>query len=44
MKNYVTNNNNYNDIVWDDVENIIRDNIIIHKIKFNEFKLVCYVK
>ena len=38
MKNYVTNNYNYNDIVWDDVENIIHDNIIIHKNKFDEFK------
>ena len=38
MKNYVTNNYNYNDIVWDDVENITHDNIIIHKSKFNEFK------
>ena len=38
MKNYVTNNYNYNDIVWDDVENIIHDNIIIHKNKYIEFK------
>ena len=38
MKNYVTNNYNYNDIIWDDVENIIHDNIIIHKNKFNKFK------
>ena len=38
MKNYVTNNYKYNDIVWDDVENIIHDNIIIHRNKFNEFK------
>ena len=38
MENYVINNYNYNDIVWDDVENIIHDNIIIHKNKLNEFK------
>ena len=46
MKNYVTNNYNYNDIVWDDVENIIHDNIIIHKNKFNEFKtcVSCKIK
>ena len=46
MKNYVTNNYNYNDIVWDDVEDIIHDNIIIHKNKFNEFKtcVSCKIK
>ena len=38
MKNYVIKNYNYNDIVWGDVENILHDNIIIHKNKFNEFK------
>ena len=38
MKNYVTNIYNYNDIVWDDVENILHENIISHDIKFNEFK------
>ena len=38
MKNYVINKYNYNDIVWGDVENIIHDNIIIHKNKFIEFK------
>ena len=38
MKNYVTNNYNYDDVVWGDVENILHDNILIHKNKFNEFK------
>ena len=38
MKNYVTNNYNYNDIVWVDVENILHENIISHDNKFNEFK------
>ena len=38
MKNYVTNIYNYNDIVWDDVENILHENIISHGNKFNEFK------
>ena len=37
MKNYVTNIYNYSDIVWDDVENIIHDNIISHKNKLDEF-------
>ena len=41
MKNFVTNIYNYNDIVWDDVENILHKNIISHKNKFNEF--VIYV-
>ena len=34
----MTNNYNYNDIVWEDVENNIHDIFIIHKNKFNEFK------
>ena len=38
MKNYVTNIYNFNDIVWDDVENILHENIISHDNKFNEFK------
>ena len=37
MKIYVTNIYNYSDIIWDDVENIIHDNIISHNNKFNEF-------
>ena len=41
MKTFVTNIYNANNIVWDDVENIIHDNIITHKKKFNEF--VIYV-
>ena len=41
MKNFVINIYNYNNIVWDDVENIVHDNIITHKKKFNEF--VIYV-
>ena len=44
MKNYVTNNYNYIDIVWGDVENILHDNIIIHKNKFNEFKICVLCK
>ena len=44
MKNYVINSYIYNDIVWDDVENIIHDDIIIHKNKLMNLKLVCYVK
>ena len=38
MKNYVTNIYIYNIIVWDDVENILHENIISHNNKFNEFK------
>ena len=38
MKNYVTNNYNYDDIVWDDVEKILHENIISHN-KSNEFKI-----
>ena len=38
MKNFVTNIYNYNNIVWDDVENILHENIINHNNKFNEFK------
>ena len=38
MKNYVTNIYNYNNFVCYDVENIIHDNIFIHKNKFNDFK------
>ena len=33
MKTFVTNIYNYNNIVWDDVENIIHDNIITHNKK-----------
>ena len=39
MKNYVTNSYNYNDIVWDDVEQILHENIISHNNKFNQFKI-----
>ena len=39
MKNYVTNTFNYNDIVWDDVEQILHQNIITHNNKFNEYKI-----
>ena len=39
MKNYVTNVYKYNDIVWEDVENILHENIISHNNKFNEFKI-----
>ena len=39
MKNYVTNNYIYNDIVWDDVETTFHENIISHNNKFNEFKI-----
>ena len=41
MKKFVTNIYNYNNIVRDDVENIIHDNFITHKKKFNE--IVIYV-
>ena len=34
----MTSTYNYNDIVWDDVANILHDNIISHDDKFNEFK------
>ena len=44
MKNYVINNYNYSGIVWDDVENIIHDNIISHKNKFNEFGIYVLCK
>ena len=39
MKNFVTNIYNCNGIVWDDVENILHENIISHNSKFNEFKI-----
>ena len=39
MKHYLTNTYNYNDIVWDDVEQILRENIIIHNKKFIKFKI-----
>ena len=37
VKIYVTNTYNYNDIVWDDVEQILHENIISHNNKFNVF-------
>ena len=40
MNNYVTNSYNYNDIIWVDVENILRENIISHNNKFNEFEII----
>ena len=39
MKINVTNTYNYNDIVWDDVEQILHENIISHNKKINEFKI-----
>ena len=39
MKNYVINTYNYNDFVWDDVEQILHENIISHNKKFNEYKI-----
>ena len=39
MKNYVTKTYNYNDIVWDDIEQILHENIISLNNKFNEFKV-----
>ena len=44
MKNYVTNIYNYCDIIWSDAENILRDNIIFHKNKFNEFGIYVLCK
>ena len=44
MENYVTNTYNYNDIVWDDVEKILHENIIIHNNSFNEFKIYVLCK
>ena len=44
MKNYVTKINKYSDILWSVVENILRDNIIIHKNKFNEFGIYVLCK
>ena len=38
MENYVANTYKYNEIVWDDVEQILHENIISHNNKFNEFK------
>ena len=35
----MTNIFNYNDIVWDDVENILHEHIISHNNKFIEFKI-----
>ena len=43
-KNYVTNIYNYSDIIWDDVENIIHDNIISHNNKFNDFRIYVLCK
>ena len=39
MKNYVTNNYKYNDIVWSNVEKILHEKIISHNNKFDEFKI-----
>ena len=39
MKKYVTNNYNYIDIVWDDVETTLHENIISHNNKLNEIKI-----
>ena len=39
MKNYETNIYKYNDIVWGDVEKILRENIISHNNKFIEYKI-----
>ena len=39
MKNYLTNNYNYNDIVRDDVEKILHENNFNNNNKFNEFKI-----
>ena len=44
MKNYVVNIYNYSGFVWDDVENIIHDNIMSHKNKFNEFGIYVLCK
>ena len=44
MKNYVTNIYNYSGIVWDDVENIIHDNINSHKNNFKEFGIYMLCK
>ena len=44
LKNYVTKNYNYNDIVWGDVEKYLHENIISHKSKFNEFKIIVSCK
>ena len=37
MKNYVTNTYNYKDNIWDDVEQVLHENIISHNYKVNEF-------
>ena len=39
MKNYVTNTYNYNYFVWDNVGNILHENIFSHNNKFNKFKI-----
>ena len=39
IKNYVTNNYKYKDIVCDDVETTLHENIISHNNKFNEFEI-----
>ena len=39
MKNYLTNTYNYNDIVWDDVEQILQENIISHNNKFSKIQI-----
>ena len=35
----MTNTYDYNDIVWDDVENILHENNNSHNNKFNEFTI-----
>ena len=45
MKIYVTYICNFIDIVWTDVETILHEKIINHKIKISEFKIkVCCEK
>ena len=39
MKNYVTYTYSYHEIAWDDVEQILHENIFCHNNKFKEFKV-----
>ena len=43
-KNYVTNNYNYKDIVWDDVEKILHEISLTIIINLMNLKFMCPVK
>ena len=44
MKKYVTNNYNYNNVVWDDDEEILHEIFFSHNKDFNEYKIYASCK